>query len=113
MFVDAVECGCFQLQVTPAEAPAKILWVFGAEFSMVVSNTTLATLLKKYTDEIHGSTSTTPPRPVAADAPRTALQARRIETPELHPGSPGHQPSRTTPRRPHRTSTTHRRSRAR
>jgi hypothetical protein len=30
---------------------AKNLWVFGAEFSLVVSNTTLANTLKKYTDE--------------------------------------------------------------
>ena len=32
-------------------ALATNLWVFGAEFSLVVSNTTLANTLKKYTDE--------------------------------------------------------------
>jgi hypothetical protein len=30
---------------------AKNLWVFGAEFSLIVSNSTLANTIKKYTDE--------------------------------------------------------------
>jgi hypothetical protein len=80
-------------------ALATNLWVFGVEFALVVSNTTLANTLKKYTDEkFTGPRAQYPTRPVVAHPTRATLQARGVQTPQPHLRPPGCQPGRAVPR---------------